>query len=394
MPTLVEEKVEQAIGILQEQEVDCWLTFVRETGAGGDPVLPLIYGHDLTWQSALLLTRTGERVALVGYYDAGTAEQNPAYDTVVGYHESIRPHLLALLKRLDPQQIAINYSVHDVMADGLTFGMYALLRTYLKDTSFVGRFVSAESVIGTLRGRKTTLEVARIREAIETTHKIYEKTFHFVQPGMSERLVSDFMHAQVAELGIKTSWDYDYCPTVNAGPDTIVGHTLPSDLQVKRGQLVHLDFGVKQNDYCSDIQRVMYFLAPDQKEPPKAVQHGFQTVVRAIQEAVAAMKPGILGREVDAVARRVVTNAGYPEYKYATGHHIGRAAHDGGGVLGPLWERYGNTPNSPLEAGHVYAVEPGLMLPGYGYIGIEENVLVTEHGAHFLSQPQIELVVR
>ena len=127
--------------------------------------------------------------------------------------------------------------------------------------------------------------------------------------------------------------------------------------------------------------------------PPEPVQRGFDTVAAAIYAVMAAMKPGIPGKEVDAIARKVITEAGYLEYKYATGHQLGRLAHDGGGILGPEWERYGDTPNWLIEAGQVYTVEPGVAVEGYGYVGIEEDVLVTEEGAVYLGERQKELIV-
>jgi Xaa-Pro aminopeptidase len=210
---------------------------------------------------------------------------------------------------------------------------------------------------------------------------------------MSEKEISRFMHGQLEDMGVEPAWESDECPIVNTGPDSPFGHVGPSDLVTRPGHILHIDFGVKQADYVSDMQRVAYFLAPGENQPPEPVQKGFNTIVRAIEVTVAAMKPGMLGKEVDALARSIVTGAGYDEFKHATGHHIGRLAHDGAGLLGPEWERYGNTPNYALEPGHVYTVEPSLTVPGFGHIGLEEDVLVTETGAEFLGAPQVELIL-
>ena len=394
MSNLVQLKVNQAIEILKEKRIDLWLTFVRETSAGGDPVIPLIYGHDLTWQSALMITRKGETYAILGHFEAETARNTGAYQTIVPYHDAISRSLLHTLERIYPRQIALNYSRNDVHADGLSHGLYQLLIDYFDDTPWEQRIVSAESIIGALRGRKLPEEIARIKAAIKTTEEIYERTFATIEEGMTEREISQFMQAQLAEFGVEAAWELEHCPIVGAGPASPVGHVGPTDTPIKRGQIVHFDFGVRREGYCSDIQRVVYFLDGHEESPPEEVQKGFNTVIRAIEEAVKAMKPGVTGVEVDRVARGVITSAGYPEYKYATGHHLGRSAHDGAGILGPLWERYGETPNYALEAGNVFTVEPGLMVPGYGYIGVEEDVLVTESGTEFLSTPQTELILR
>jgi Xaa-Pro aminopeptidase len=395
MSLLVREKVRQAIDILAEKDFDLWLTFVRETSAGGDPVLPLIYGDGgLTWHSALLLSRSGERIAIVGQYEAHAAQDTGAYDTVIPYDQSIRPALLDAFTRLDPRRVAINVSTTDVMADGLTHGMYLTLQEILSSSPYANRLLSSESIISALRGRKTGEEVKRIEAAVRTTEEIYALTFDYTRPGMREREVADFMHDQLASRRLEPAWSYEGCPIVNAGPDSPVGHGTPGDLVIQRGQLLHLDFGVKQDGYCSDIQRVAYFLALGETEPPQALLHGFQTVVDAIQAVVSAMRPGVLGLEMDAIARSIITGRGYPEFMFATGHQLGRLAHDGGALMGPEWDRYGDSPRQPLEAGQVYTVEPGLVVPGFGYIGIEEDVIVTENGAQFISIPQTSLILR
>ncbi len=394
MSSLMQEKVQQALGILQELNLDMWLTFVRETSAGSDPVLPLIYGLDLTWQSALILTSSGERIAIVGRLEAEAAHRTGAYNTVLFYDQAIQPELLKVLERINPRQIAINYSVDDVHADGLTFGMYQLLCKYLDGTPYLSRLVSAEKLHSALRGRKTPQEIERIRNAIHTTYAIFDHTFEHLGIGMTEKDVSEFMHIQLKEFGLQPAWEWINCPTVNTGPESAIGHMGPTELIISPGHIVHFDFGVLQDDYCSDIQRVVYFLRSGEKVPPPEVQHGFNTVQEAIQRSLQAMKPGVTGKTIDHIARQTVMDAGYPEYPYGTGHQVGRVVHDGAGMLGPEWDRYGNTPNYPLEAGQVYTLEPGLAVPGYGYIGIEEDVLVTASGAEYLGAPQTELIVK
>lgn len=394
MSSLVQEKVEQAVGILQELDIDLWLTFARETCANPDPVLPLIYGLDLTWQSALMISKTGERVAIVGRFEAEAARRTHAYGKVLHFDQSIQPALVEELTRLDPGRIAINYSTNDVHADGLSHGMYQLLNSYLEGTPYCSKLESAEKIHAALRGRKTPQEIERIRAAICTTNLIFERTFDFMRIGTSEAQVSDFMHAQLKEHDVAAAWEYTNCPTVNAGPESPVGHVGPTGLKIEPGHIVHFDFGVLQDEYCSDIQRVVYFHCPDELEAPAEVRRGFDTVRQAIQNAVQAMVPGAAGKDIDQVARQTIVDAGYPEFLYATGHQLGRYAHDGAGILGPAWERYGETPFYKLEAGQVYTVEPGLFVPGFGYMGLEEDVLVTHDGAVYLGEPQTELIIK
>ena len=178
------------------------------------------------------------------------------------------------------------------------------------------------------------------------------------------------------------------CPIVNCGPESEPGHADPrDDLHVAPGRLIHMDLGVKLDGFCSDLQRMWYVRRPGEPGPPPSVQRAFATVVQAIEASFQALRPGVRGHEVDALARRVVVEAGYPEFKHGVGHGLGRAVHDGGALLGPRWPCYGCNPDRVVEAGNVFTLELGAMTEA-GFVGLEEDVVVTPTGAEMISSFQ------
>jgi len=392
--SLIQEKVNQAIEILKEQNTDMWLTFVRETSGVRDPALDFLIGaNDLTWPSALIVTRKGEKIAIIGNLEKDALKRLDVFTEILGYDTAVSALLKETITRLNPDRIAVNTSRNNVHADGLTHAMYEFLKEYLAGTPYADRLISAEPVISAMRGRKTPTEQARVRKAVEITDEIFKKTFAHIKVGMTEIEVGEYMQKLAHEYNVKLAWPAENCPAVNSGPKSPVGHNGPTNIKIERGHILHFDFGVKYKDYCSDIQHVCYVLREGETKAPVEVQRGFDTIRTAVEKSREAMKAGATGNVIDIISRKIVTDAGYPEFPYALGHQLGRVAHDGGALLGPLWEKYGDSPNQRLEVGQIFTIEPGLAVNGYGYIGLEEDVVITTNGAEYLGEPQREIIL-
>jgi len=385
---IIQEKVRQASALMQEFQIDCWITFVRETAAVRDPILDFLVTADLTWQSALIVTSTGRSIAIVGKYDRQTVVDTGAYDRVVDYVEGIRTPLLTELRALNPRTIALNYSVDSEICDGITHGMFLAMMDMLCEAGLDKRVMSAEPLVSTLRQRKSASEIVHMREAIRHTEEIYTLIGRTLRAGMTEEEVARIMRAEVHTRGLGFAWDPAACPAVFTGPDTAAAHYKPTDRVIQPGHVVNMDFGVRVEGYVSDLQRTFYVLREDETAAPAAVQRGFDTIVGAIEKARSVLKPGVIGKEVDAAARSQITSAGYEEFPHGLGHQVGRFAHDGTALLAPAWEKYGRKPFFPIEEHMVFTIEPRLTVPDHGVVTIEEMVIVTSGGAEYLSVPQ------
>lgn len=390
---MISAKIEQAVSILNELDIDAWMIFTRESAGVHDPCIDLVVGGNVTWASAFILTRKGERIAVLGSLDKAAHEALGHYTEIVPYVQGITDPLVRILQRIDARKIAVNYSVDDEMSDGLTHGQFLLLQKILQNTPFALRLVSSEPIVVRLRSRKTGPELALIERACAETVDLFAILHERLRTGMTEKQIAAVMVEIMAAKGLTRAWDPDHCPAVFTGPDSAGAHAGPTDRVMEPGHLMNVDFGMRYEGYCSDLQRTWYCLKPGETGPPSIVLKAFDAVRDAIHKAGAFMKPGVKGVDVDGIARGHITALGFDEFPHALGHQIGRSAHDGAGLLCPRWERYGTKPDAILERGQCYTLEPRIYVEGFGVATIEEIVVVTDDGVRYLSQPQTEIML-
>jgi len=371
-------------------KIDVWVVFVRETSMMADPVLSLVVGQEVTWQSFFIYTADGQSIALVGNFDKDNFVRSGCFDKVLTYTQSVKEQFVELITEQDPQNIALNYSTSDTASDGLTHGMFMLLNEYLEGTPYHSRIISAAEIVSKLRSRKLPEEINLLRKAAEIASEIWEEASDEIKIGMTEKEVAAIIDKCIKDSDCTNSFD----TLVNAGDKTEPGHGLPTDAKIEKGDLVHIDFGVLYHEFCSDIQRLLYFDRPNESSPPSELLDAFRIVRDIITETGKECRPGKKGYEIDQMARNILTDHGYPECQHALGHQLGRSVHDGGAILGPKWERYGITPTMPLEKNNVFTLELEIILPGIGCVGLEEDMCITNEGAEFLCNRQKELIVR
>jgi Xaa-Pro aminopeptidase len=271
--------------------------------------------------------------------------------------------------------------------------MYLTLRGMLAEIGFEDRLVSSEKIASSLKARKTPTEVERMQRAIDHTLDIFSMVKDYIEPGRTEKEIAAFMTAEAERRGLGFGWDPAHCPAVFTGPDTAGAHYQPTDRKAERGHVLNMDFGLKVEDYTSDLQRTFYLLEEGEEDAPEEVRRGFDTILTAIELARQALKPGVRGVEVDKVARDYIVSQGYEEFPHGLGHQVGRFAHDGTALLGPPWEKYASKPFETIEENMVFTIEPRLTVPGRGVVTVEEMVLVTADGAEYLAEPQKELIL-
>jgi len=379
---LMAEKHAQAKSLLREQDIDCWLTFSRE---GSDCLLPYVMGGEyLVGTAALMLFAEGPSVAVVADYDVGQVDG--IFDHVLPYSLDWREPFHDTLRECNPATIGINHSIANEGVDGITHGMYLKLLDALEPLGYANRLVSSEAVSGRVRAIKSTGEIELIRRACEITQRIFDDLTGMLRPGLTEAQIAEIIRERMQTYEVGPSWEASYCPTVSSSRSRR-GHTPPGAVALEPGDGLAVDFGVIREGYASDLMWSWYFRKPGETAPPAEMAHAFEAVRDGIDLAASILKPGIRGVEVDSPARALLQERGYV-FTHGLGHQVGRTAHDGGMMLGPNNARYGDRSSGIVEAGMVFTLEPVVT-----WVGLEDNVLVTDTGCEFLNTPQREIIM-
>ena len=397
------EKMRQhLLPLMRQHGIDLWVVLSRENAP--DPVVELFGGYGITgWyghRNAYLFADLGAGQPLettaIGTHLSGHLRR--FYDTIILYGEAgLKPHLRAYLESHNPRRIAVNQSSTISMADGLT----AELRDYLLDAlgqNRRDRVVSSEPLLVDYASVHTQREQAIEREASAATFAILRRALS------NEVIVPDRTTLMDVHYWITAEWkrqgfEFNFPPSLDL--QRVGGIALDDSVAplIKRGDLVHVDFGVRSSGIVSDQQKMAYVLRAGESAPPIGLQRAFDISSRAAVVILEEMQVGRTGVEIKTAAEQRAAEEGIDLLVYS--HVQGYWVHDAGMWAIHDWpERCGDHPRFLLKDGDWVSLEFAVTEPVSEWddqpvtIMREEDVLVgADRVPEYLSGPQRRLWV-
>ena len=306
---------------------------------------------------AVLLLHEGELICFTRQlYEAPLKEKYP-FMRVIGQDKQLAAAAVQEAAKLDLKRVGFDAEKENYMAGRLFKA---------------AGFVEAPSYISVLRQVKDETEIAILRESCKIAYDTYEYIRPLLKEGMSEFEVAAEMEKYMRMRGASAT---SFLTIIAFGENSANPHHETSARRLKKEEAVLMDFGCIYKGYCSDITRCWWFGDHEPAEYKKI----WNTTHKAWKAGIAAEKPGMTGQQVDAVARGIITDAGYgPYFTHRLGHGVGLEIHEE-----PCNDQ---TSQAVLKKGNVITVEPGIYLPGKYGVRLEETTVITDTGADILTR--------
>lgn len=321
--------------------------------------------------SVLVVSRSREVLVSDGRFPQQIAEESPGLET---YIRSLAETPIEALGK-----IVVQLRLRNVGIEAKHFTVENF--ESLKDKAPTANWMLTKGLVEKLRMTKDEVEIASIRRAIATAESTYHDFCSRVQPSDDEFKLTNHIELLTRKYGgQRTAFE----PITAVGDRSALAHAPPTSRRVCSGNWLLLDWGAVVEGYHSDLTRILIpHTSPlrtlDAAKPDlDRLRSVYQAVLTAQELAIAALRPGVAAKEIDAAARKSLEDSGYGEYfTHSLGHGIGLDIHEGPGLRA--------TSDETLSAGMVVTIEPGLYFPDWGGIRIEDDVVITDDGMEVLS---------
>jgi Xaa-Pro aminopeptidase len=320
----------------------------------------LLYFAGFPGATSLLIPRDGESTIYVYgvNYEQAKAERKGFGVALVKRDENLMAKIAEKVK---------GYKIKKLAVDALSIEGW---RALAKETRGKTKLKVKGNFVWELRRVKDEKEIELMRKAGELTSEGMKAAYEVLAPGMKEYEVAAEIEYAMRKRG---SYGTAFETAVSSGPRSAFPHGGCSDREIREGDLVVVDFGATYKFYRSDMTRTLLAGRPSEKQ-----EKLYQIVKAAQEKAFEAMKPNVKAKDVDAVARKIIEDAGYGEYfVHGLGHGVGLEVHEP--------PTLSSSSKEALAVGNVVTDEPGIYLVGYGGARVEDTVLVQKNGAEKLT---------
>ena len=347
---------------LQDQALDTFLVLQGENRR----YLSGFTGEDGQFNEsagALLITSERQIIATDSRYETQARIEAHEFE-IYRYKEGLASSLPEILRMLRTERLGFESA-------RLSYLQFQKFQDHLKKDTLTASLVPTENLVEDLRMTKEPQEIEAIKESLVISESVFETIVNTLYVGTSEKELAWAIEKGLRQSGAES---VAFPPIVASGPNAAMPHAIPTDRPIEQGEPILFDWGARLNGYCSDISRTIVLGSPED-----TFKKVYQVVQDAQSMAIDAMKPGVSTQAVDKIARDHIAANGFGDhFGHGLGHGVGLATH----------EKPGLSPIRPmnLEVGMVTTVEPGIYLPGWGGVRLENMVVVKEHGTVVLNR--------
>jgi Xaa-Pro aminopeptidase len=360
---IYEQRLAAGLALLDKIDCDCLLISSAENRR---------YLSGFTAREALLFESCG--YLLISRYSSWLltdfryrdwAQQEVSHLEIRLYPQGLTKLLPELLQKIGCRKIGFE-------SQYLSFNQYQRLSQAGQEAGLEITWQPQESLLEQLREIKDQGEIAIIRQALALTEKVLAQVATQLAPGQTEQEVARLLEHSFMEAGAE---GLSFPTIVASGPNSARPHHHPGERVIRANEPIIIDLGARLQGYCADMTRTFYL-----GEPEARFKEIYGLVRQAQKTAEEGIRAGILSDAADGLAREVITTAGFGEYfGHSLGHGVGLAVHEGP-TLSPIKEK-----SSLLQAGMVVTVEPGIYLPEWGGVRLEDMILIQAEGAEVLN---------